>query len=156
MHQSDLAEELELIFSGQPWYGDGVIEKLNKIDPHTANAARVGNPHTIGQVVQHMCAWRKYVMEKLLSNESFQLTDNSAEDWPATDQIMPWADLLDHLVTSQRDLLGVILAMSDDDLDSNAPGTSFTKRQLIKGIIHHDVYHVGQIGILNRLPLVNE
>ena len=40
--------------------------------------------------------------------------------------------------------------MSDEELDQKVPGREFTFYVLLHGVVHHNLYHAGQIAILKK------
>ena len=63
-----LINQFEVVFSGKPWYGDGAIEKLEKLDSKIVAIAPLDNLHSVIQLVQHMTAWKTYLIEKMKGN----------------------------------------------------------------------------------------
>lgn len=149
---AQLTDQLRTVYGGSPWYGQGVQEKLTKINLETVNVVKAGKVHTVGQLLQHMIAWRTFVIHKLQGFAEFKIQVDSEADWAPVDKVKPWTDLLVELQQSQDTLLDTIEQLDDESLSNIAPGTSFTLQQLIQGIIHHDIYHLGQIAIVDQLP----
>ena len=60
-----------------------------------------------------------------------------------------WAATLDAL-TGAHERLAAAVGRLDEDLDGPVPGKSYTKYVLVHGVLQHELYHAGQIGLLKR------
>jgi uncharacterized damage-inducible protein DinB len=150
MTVNEISDQLENVYSGRPWFGMSVLEKLNDIPPENIHK-KINAGHSIAELISHMIAWRNYVIEKLNGNKSYKIQLNSKVDWPDVPQSAHLNDLVTELQKSQYTLLEK-LKQSDDSLleaDFNEKGHKF--KVLLDGIIQHDIYHLGQIAILNSL-----
>ncbi len=147
---TQLIQSMRSTFSEQPWYGESVLQKLRSIDHGLVNR-KVQGSNSIGGLVAHMIQWRKFAIEKLQGNESFDITLNTASDWPAiqVDDHTSWLDLLQQLEQTQEEILALLVSLNDDFLKEKTPGKDYNNLELLEGIIQHDVYHLGQIGVLN-------
>ena len=47
-------------------------------------------------------------------------------------------------------LADALEAWTDDDLGRTVPGSNFTFKQMLHGLMHHNLYHAGQINILKK------
>ena len=150
-----LSRQLYRVFAENPWYGEGVLEKLDKLDPALVELPRAGQIHTLSQQVQHMIAWRKYVLERLKGNDSYVIEADSELDWASSTNVPQWTELLSRLHATQAELTTYLEGCSDTALVEQVPGMKRSRAELIQGIIHHDVYHLGQIGIINKLEVLD-
>jgi uncharacterized damage-inducible protein DinB len=144
-----ITRQLEKAFGKQPWYGTSVMGILKQVDPSIVH--RKLGPHSIVILLQHMVAWRKYVIAKLGGDDSFEVTDEmNFYEPPATNK--SWSDALASLEKSQRDLVGAMAKFPNERLDELVPKASYkyTWYTLLHGIIQHDVYHLGQIALLRK------
>ena len=141
-----LIRSLELTFNGKPWYGHGIMEKLDVIVPETAYIRPEGCHRCIAEIVNHMIAWRQYALEHFNQNKDFAIQIDSIDDWPATQK--EWPAILDALRTSQQSLVAKLTECDEEWLNQPSVEPGFTYGQLLEGIIHHDIYHLGQIGLV--------
>lgn len=145
---------LRQTFEGGAWHGPSVIEAIENISPEQATLrlpSPVGNrTHSIIELVSHMTSWRLYVVHKLLGDATYEVTPEmnfpSATDWP---------EAAHNLRTSQERLLEALSSMPASRLEEQVPGREppLTFYTLVHGIIHHDLYHAGQIMIIRRTLL---
>ena len=78
---------------------------------------------------------------------------NSPGDWKDNSELreIGWVILKNTLYKSRSELIDLIVARDDDYLQTKFLDTNYNFHYLIEGIIHHDLYHLGQIGITIKL-----
>jgi uncharacterized damage-inducible protein DinB len=138
---------LEKTFDKQPWYGCSINEILSRVNEQTASAKH-GQPHTIIELVLHMASWRKFTTHRLLGDAEFEVTDET--NFPA---LTTWADAVNTLHKSQEELVKAVKQFPVDRLNELVPSNrhKYTFYTLLHGIIQHDVYHLGQIALIQKL-----
>lgn len=131
-------------FEKNAWHGPSVKEALEDISPDAIHN-NIGNSHSIIELVAHMTAWRNYVTEKLKGNDAFELSDE--QNFPAEKD---WKRALANLEKSQEELINALEATPDERLFQVVPNRKFKFYTMLHGIIHHDLYHTGQIVLLKK------
>ena len=146
-----LTNLLEQTFNGNPWFGDSIMDKLRSIDFELANQVPPNGSKSAAMLVQHIINWRVFAIEKLSGNDQFNIEMNSQEDWPdvSIHSNEDWETLLIELKNTQKELLNLLGSLSDKDLNRQVSGREYDMQYLIEGIIQHDIYHLGQIGVIN-------
>lgn len=136
-------------FEKGAWHGPTVKETLGGISPGDA-FNRLPNTHSIIELVTHMAVWRDYVTRKLKGDLAYKVTDEL--NFPAT---KTWDEALMDLDKSQVDLLAAIEANAPTDLSTQVPWTTdpFTYYTILHGVIHHDLYHIGQINLIKKATM---
>lgn len=144
---SRLIGKFKSVYNGSPWYGDSLLQKLENVDAAKAFAVPAGGLHSVAQLVAHLLTWRRVLTERL-KGKAFKPDINSDEDWPpnAALEAKGWGALLAELAANQAELLDLLSAQTDDLL-AEPFDENYNFRFLIEGIIQHDVYHIGQIGL---------
>lgn len=148
---SRLISALHNSFNGKPWYGDPIMEILNKIRFEYVIITPENSNNSIAKIVAHMIQWRNFANEKLNGNNSFDIELNSKDDWPDVhiQNKKDWDELLESLINSQKFIINALEKVdSPDFLTKNCPGRTYNFEFLIDGIIQHDIYHIGQIGFI--------
>lgn len=140
---------LERTFEKGAWHGPAVKETLAGISEKQA-FSRLPNTHSIIELVAHMTAWRKYILRKLNGDLTYKLTDES--NFP---QAQSWNHAVQELGETQDQLLAAFEALPPARLYDQVPWTEepFTYYSILHGLIHHDLYHIGQINLLKKIPL---
>ncbi len=148
----NLIRQLESLSTGEPWYGESLLQKLEQIGPEEAFAVPLPGIHAIAQVVSHIIVWRRVLVEKIKGNLDFRIGINSAEDWPPVSVLREkgWEQILTELAESQQEITAALSSRTDSFLDE-VYSESYTYRFLIEAILQHDVYHIGQIGLLSSV-----
>jgi hypothetical protein len=132
-------------FEKGAWHGPSVQEALGDVSPDIIDN-RIGNGNSIIELVAHMTSWRTFVTEKLKGNDSFDVTDES--NFPKGKD---WDTVMAELNKSQVDLISILEKTPDEKLKQIVPGRNYKFFTMVHGIIHHDLYHTGQIMLLKRL-----
>lgn len=153
METQRIAEQLEFIFRGKPewknhaWHGPSVMDTLSDITPEQSQN-RLPNSHSIIELVLHMTVWRKFVLQKLMGNDSYRVSD--AENFP---QSTTWHEALINLEQSQTELIAAMKDFPESRLSDSVQGSHYKYpfRTMLEGIIHHDLYHTGQIALLKKI-----
>jgi uncharacterized damage-inducible protein DinB len=146
----NIVSNLNESFDGVPWYGDSVLKKLKTIDWHIVNEKKYGTKSIVG-LLGHMISWRVFVIKKLQGDQGFTIQIDGPYDWPeiAVVAALEWDDLLGEFKETQVTLLRILSEHTDELLERKVPGENFSFRFLLDGIIQHDIYHLGQIALLN-------
>lgn len=131
-------------FEGEAWHGPNVITSLSKIPENKVNG-RIGNSHSIIELVSHIVSWRNFVIEKLKNNFTYDVTDEM--NFPKSSS---WPKVLKDLQESQGNLLAALASFDENRLFTIVPGRKYSYYKLLHGIVHHDLYHLGQIVMISR------
>ncbi len=147
---NQLIKSLSKIFEGQPWFGESVMAKLENVPYIIGDKACIPESHNAAQIVAHMISWKNFTLEKLQGNVNFDILKDSKEDWPEihVNSRQDWEDLKHRLVSAQSRIYEFLKSQEDSFLDEKVPGRNYTYEYLLKGMEHHDIYHLGQIGII--------
>lgn len=146
-------ELLNSAFHGGAWHGPSVLELIKGITAKEA-AFKVGNVHTIAELIYHITSWRIFVYKRLQGDDTYNIEDDK-KNWGNLDKIDQFEleTLMMEMTLSHDELIKELESKSDDFLDSTVPGSEYTYYTLIHGIIHHDLYHAGQIAIIRKLAI---
>jgi uncharacterized damage-inducible protein DinB len=150
-----LLRQIENIYDGHPWYGDSLLGKLDDVTPEAAFAVPAQGTHSVAQLVAHILVWRRVLAEYLKGNPAFRSELDATGDWPEQSELQArgWNKILSDLADNQREITGLLQTENDALLSRLYDGKN-TFGHLIEGVIQHDVYHIGQIGL--TLTLINK
>ncbi len=145
----NIINNLSETYEGMPWHGNSLKELLLDVDTTIAFYRPFEKKHNIAELVAHILIWRQYVLEILNENYNFKIDIGSLGDFPeVTESEKVWRELLTQLDENQVLLLEKLAAFSSTKLDEEVPEKSYSFRFLLEGIVFHDVYHGGQIGLI--------
>ena len=148
---SSISETLREVFYGEPWYGRAVFPVLNEIHPADVYHKPKEEGHSLIELLYHMIARTEFTL---------MLLEGGREEDPATTESLNWRmiDPLEHtwgqgvdLIKALHDSILTLLESKEDGfLDKKAGGHSYNFRFLLNGLIHHDIYHTGQIAYIKK------
>lgn len=136
---------------GDPWYGSSFQKIVDDLTPEEV-CYIPANGHSIVRLLWHMVKWRRSLTERLKGNTSFRAEVNDPDNWPdpATLGLEQWKAALAAFDQEQRLLLKLLADKTDDFLSSEfLPGKNYD--QLVRGVLEHDLYHIGQIAFIKSV-----
>lgn len=147
-----IIHNLKECFDGKPWYGISVMEKLNAVPWQLVND-KIYGMKTIAILVQHIINWRIFVLKKLEGDLKFDIVIDGENDW---DEIHiksqeEWDFLKQKLLNTQDSLIQKLSQETDELLNKQVPGKDYNFGPILTSIAQHDIYHLGQIAMLNSL-----
>ncbi len=142
--------QLESLFNGQPWLDETLLKKTNKLSSKQAFKRPYPSVHSVAEILAHMIAWREVLIKRLEGNYAYQVQMQSSQDWPSMQQlqILGWHALQQQLADNQNRLIELLRQQSDEVLAIPYNEQGHTFDYLINGIIQHDLYHLGQMGLV--------
>jgi uncharacterized damage-inducible protein DinB len=141
-----IAKLLHATYHGNAWHGPAVKQVLTGITA-SQSQLRIPEAHSIIELVGHLTAWRTFVIHKLLGDTDYTVAESA--NFPAG---FTWDQTLDSLEKSQSELQDAITKFDGSRLHDLVPhkGYKYTFYGLLHGIIHHDLYHIGQIALAKK------
>lgn len=138
--------------SEEAWHGPSLVASLRDVSPAVAEARLTPNTHSIAEIVYHITTWRIFVARKLQGDAEFDIV-TADKDWKVFGMVddFEWETLQMELSLSQDELVTLLEQMEDDAyLEEIVPGRNYSFYTLLHGIIHHDLYHAGQISLIKK------
>ena len=147
---SYIITDLKECFDGKPWYGDSVMKKLDAVDWQCVNDQNYGSK-TIAILVQHIINWRIFVLKKLQGDAVYDIIIDELNDWTEVyvNNEQEWNLMKQEIRNTQKELLEFLENCTDELLDETVPGKKYTFGPILQSIAQHDIYHLGQIAMLN-------
>jgi uncharacterized damage-inducible protein DinB len=149
MNRQGIIELLRRAFDGAAWHGPSLMKILRQVQVSELNL-RIADSHNIIELVEHLSAWRRFTIEKLRGNTTFELAED--RNFP---QITPnedsWQIALIQLESTQVQLIELLEQTDDSRLEQIVEGRTYSYYILLHGLIHHDIYHLGQIVLLRKI-----
>lgn len=138
--------------SEQAWHGPSVVEVLRDVSTKVSEARITSNTHSIAEIVYHLTNWRIFAVRKLQGDAEFDIKTRD-QDWktfPLIDDF-EWEALQMELSLTQEELISELEKIeSDEFLEEIVPGRDYSYYTLLHGIIHHDLYHAGQVSLIKK------
>jgi len=148
----NIIQNLKTCFDGKPWYGISVMAKLNAVSWHIVNDAKYEGK-SIAVLVQHIINWRIFVLKKLEGDAVYNIVIDGENDWDKISIINEeeWKNLKNTLQSTQDRLVEILSNETDQILVQQVPGKTYTFGPILTSIAQHDIYHLGQIAMLNSM-----
>jgi uncharacterized damage-inducible protein DinB len=136
-------------YDGQSWHGPNITKTLASV-PLEKISNRLPNSHSIIELVYHMTAWRKFVIEQVKENLDYRVSDEANfKSFPNPSQA-DWEEVLKALEDNQQAFLAALDVLDEARLYEQIPGRFYDLGFLIHSGMHHDLYHLGQIVLLKK------
>lgn len=143
--------------AGDPWHGPNVEALLHDLTPEEALQHPLPGGHSVWELVLHMTGWAREVQARLEGRSAGEPTEGDWPDVPAPPNAAAWARdrralfaAHDSLATAIRAVRPAVLETPVVDHRNRAAGTGLSKYLTLHGLVHHSVYHAGQIAQLRR------
>ena len=151
----NFTRQLNEIQDGSLWFDQSFKNKLENLSAEDAFKRPISSVHSVAEHVSHMLEWRKECILRYKGGKT-DLMD-SPYDWKSNIELQEigWANLKEALYASTVDLINLIHNNNDKYLETRFFDTDYNFKYLLEGIIHHDLYHLGQIGVTIKLLRAN-
>jgi uncharacterized damage-inducible protein DinB len=148
-----IINQLMAIQEGKVWVGSTYESKLRQINEENAFIRPLPDMHSVAEIVAHLTTWRKESILKIRTGKG-SLTDDDEANWYANEKLkeQTWAAILADYKASLSTLIELLNSKEDDFLNQTYYDTDFKGNYpysfVIDGMLHHDIYHLGQIGMI--------
>ena len=145
-----IADLMRRSFEMDSWHGPAVLEVLKDVSAETAARRPIASAHSIWELVLHMAAWKDIVRRRLGGEPGQEIS--AEENFPAVTETSDhaWQAAQDRLIRAHRQLEQALAGERDDTLEQPPATKTRTRYLLLHGVVHHDLYHAGQIAILKK------
>jgi uncharacterized damage-inducible protein DinB len=141
--------EYDRVMHGNAWHGDPIWQILGTISAESAAKRPLAATHSIWEIVMHMTFWEGVAAQRLSGHRAGLAEELNFPALPeATGE--NWQRTLDEFRQSNarfRDALSKMDAASLDDFSAAGKRSFYEEAH---GLIEHNVYHAGQIAILQK------
>jgi len=141
--------QIQQLYEGGSWNGESYLEKLKNVNEQIAFTQPAPGNHSIAEILWHCIYWRTVVLKRTLGDNEFSERTEKDQNFLSLESLMEkgWSNLLNEFNMIQRELVNMLETKTDDFLGNEYQvGKNFDYQ--IEGIIHHDIYHLGQIGLV--------
>ena len=115
----------------------------------------------MAEIISHLTLWRSEAILKIKTGKGSK-TDDCPENWLNNEELkkVGWKSIKSSYDETLSELIGLLDAINDDFLDKEYYDTDFkgdyTYEWLLNGMVQHDAYHLGQIGIVVKFLKMNK
>jgi uncharacterized damage-inducible protein DinB len=155
-----LVAHLIRVNAGKPWHGPSRTALLADVPAAVAAWQPGAGAHSIWETVLHMRSWTSEVAHRALGDSSFDDEVPRDGEWPAVGDTSEasWLAARASLEAALQELVRVIRSLPPERFGQrvgatpdNPAGTGITHHEMLSSLAEHDLYHAGQISLLNRL-----
>ena len=142
--------QLTELFSGEPWIEETFESKLKELPEDLAFSKPKEDIHSVGEILSHLIVWRKEILQRVKEKKSPSVTMESSDNWKKLETLKQDGlfQLLNEFNESQELLIEFLKTKTDSFLSTKDNFKNVSFDYYIRGLIHHDAYHLGQIGLL--------
>jgi uncharacterized damage-inducible protein DinB len=138
------------LYDGSPWIEVNILSSLREIKPEQAVKRVAPDRNNIWEILNHLVSWRMNVLQRV-HGEINDAPENNYFVKKEEADIGEWKELLLQLENSQKEWVGFLKGLEDENLEQTYPSNNMSYYKHIHGILQHDAYHLGQIVLLSRL-----
>ncbi|MDF1698321.1 MAG: DinB family protein [Saprospiraceae bacterium] len=148
-----IIQQLEENLDGKPWVGPSYKRVLSGINENNAFKRPLPELHSVAEIISHLNTWLKEALLKIKTRQG-SLTDESEENWYSNEKLMEkgWTSLLHEFQTNMTEFIEILKTKEDRFLKEEYYDTDFKGNYpysfVINGMLHHNIYHLGQLGII--------
>jgi hypothetical protein len=155
-----LSEQVRLAHDGPAWHGAALAENLEGINAEQAASRPLPDAHSIWEIVLHLTGWTNEVVRRL-HGEAPALPAEG--DWPPVGRVseQAWTRAREALGEAHTALAAAVESVPEarwrDRVggERDAPlGTGVSYAAMVNGLLQHDGYHGGQVGLLRKALLL--
>ncbi len=149
----NIIQQYHEVQNGKLWIGDTFNSKLNQINENLVFTRPIKGLHSIAEIISHLTLWRKETILKIQTGKGSK-TDDCEENWLTNDKLEPlgWQNIKSEYDKTLIKLIDLLRSKDDTFLNEEYYDTDFkgnyTYSFVINGMLHHDIYHLGQLGII--------
>ena len=142
-----------LIGAKDYWSGKTYRDMIDGLSSAEAFSRPHPSMHTVAELISHVVEWRKDTIRKILGDRPNPLRMGAKEDWIPNGELRErgWEALKGEFYGSAEQLCELLQDKDDHFLRESPKGLDETYHFLLDGLVNHDIYHLGQIGISLKL-----
>jgi hypothetical protein len=149
----NLIEQFSDVRRGKLWMGENFEAKLSRLSGDDPFTPFDPDTHCAAEIIAHLTAWRLDALLKIETGKG-RLRDHEQENWPPMPLLREkgWAHILRDFDESLEALIGLLRQRDDTFLHQTYYdqdyGGEYPYAYLLYGLLHHDLYHLGQLGLI--------
>lgn len=147
-----ILDQLKKVHHGHNWIGANFEKRISGLSESEFFQQPQGM-HSSAQILSHLTTWRLETILKIKTGKG-SITDDDPSNWLSNEELMRMGKeaVLIQFENSLAELLQVLNEKNDSFLDEIYYDTDFKDHYpyafVIEGMLHHDLYHLGQLGLV--------
>lgn len=145
---NDIIQQLNDLDNGDLWLDENFAKKLELVDVENAFLRPLPDLHSPAELLSHLIVWRRVNIRRL-NGETVLLEVDDPTNWKTNDELRSkgWEALKTEFYQSKQDIIDMLNGKDDSYLHTISTHYGKDFKYLLLGLVHHDVYHLGQLGI---------
>lgn len=146
-----IAAMMKSIEHGPAWHGPSMADLLGGVTATEAAQKPIAHAHSIWEILLHINAWQNYVVSVEGGGAAAFLAD--AADWPPVPESASdseWEATQRRFEGGSQEIRELVVHFDESRMHANVPGRDFPFKVLLHGVVHHNLYHCGQIALLRK------
>lgn len=145
-----ISQQLRDAYEGDPWFGRSIKSILADLNESEV-FEKLNGQHSIVEIIWHMIIWREFVIDRLQPAKPLSyFEENDWRNLHYPDKNL-WPQGLERLQATQDELMLLLQKSSDEVLENIVAERKYNFRKLLHGLIQHDIYHLGQVALINKI-----
>lgn len=151
----NLARQIDEVYNRLPWLDESFDKKFKALNDENVFIKPAPDYNSIAQILSHLTEWRKELLNRIKGSTEVNLRVNSPHNWLDNETLKShgWTALKKESDETQQELLQLLRSQKDDFLERTFQygEKTNTYRYYVEGLLHHDLYHLGQIGLTLKM-----
>ncbi len=148
---TSIADSMQEILSGEPWYGKSCMTLFNEIDASTVYQKPTEGSHSLIELLYHMVTWAEFTQHRLEKDKNMDMQTFEALDWRRTNpEIHTWNSGIADFTVAINKIIQLLKNSDDTLLEDIVDYRDYNFRYLLNGLIQHNIYHLGQMAYLKK------
>jgi len=144
----DLVSQLRDVENGDLWLDENFEKKLAEVSEDEAFVRPLPGLHSAAELLSHLIMWRRVNIRRM-QGEQLPIPVEHPDNWKSNEELRPigWEALKKDFYASQQEVIRMLQGKDDSYLDTISTHYGKDFKYLVQGLVHHDLYHLGQLGI---------
>ena len=148
----NITATLKNILSDEPWYGKPVYAILEEAETGDVYNQPEGTGHSMIELLFHMLTWAEYTLSIIKNEGPEKAKAIETLDWRS---IKPaehsWEKGVAQFKSVNEKIILLLDSKDDSFLEQSLQDKNYNFRFLLNGLIHHHIYHAGQIAYIKKM-----
>jgi hypothetical protein len=139
--------------NGYLWMGGTYAKRFGELVEEEFFVRPLPDLHSVAEIISHLTLWRQETILKIETGQGSK-TDQCEENWLPNEKLksLGWGAIKEEYNRSLARIIELLTDKDDHFLNKKYYDTDFKDHYpysfVLNGMLHHDLYHLGQIGII--------
>ena len=147
-----ILDQFEAVHVKSAWYGKPAMELFGEVDEAMVYQRPNNNSHSLIDLLYHMITWQEFTLRRLKRIKEDNPADIEKLDWRGIDPaVHTWKRGLEEFESTFRGIRDFLQIAPDSLLEETVDYRDYNFRELLNGIVQHNIYHLGQVAYVHKL-----